>query len=144
MAIADSAMRRREICFSFSELLIKLLGEKKLLWRRRGKNLGCQEHSSSLQALSCITSKIQVWLNDNEVLYYILHRKLFQLLQQFPHTVTPAGERIRHKVKLGRCSHIHHHIDAVSGGVRQPLKSVFAAATTENEEQCVRFTWKIA
>lgn len=76
VAIADSAMGRREICFSFPELLTKLLGKNKLLWRR-GKNLGCQECSSSLQILSCITSKIQVWLNDDEVVHYILHGKLY-------------------------------------------------------------------
>lgn len=29
VTIADSALGRREICFSFSELLIKLLGGKK-------------------------------------------------------------------------------------------------------------------
>lgn len=28
----------------------------------------------------------------------------------------------------------HHHIEAISGNMRQSLKGVFAAATTENEE----------
>jgi len=40
VAVADSAVGRREVCFSFSELLIRLLGKKKLLWRR-GRSLGC-------------------------------------------------------------------------------------------------------
>lgn len=49
--------------FSFSGLLIKLLGEKKLLWRSR-KSFVCQEGSLNLQILSCVTSEIQVWLKD--------------------------------------------------------------------------------
>lgn len=75
VALADSAMGRRDVCFSFSELLIKLMGKKKLLWRS-GKSFVCQEGSLSLQILSCIISEIQVWLKDNEVMCYILHGKL--------------------------------------------------------------------
>lgn len=58
-----------------------------------------------------------------------------QLLQQFPDTITPAEEWIRQKVKVGRCSHTT---------TLKPLKSIFAAATTENEEQRVQFSWRIA
>lgn len=43
VVIADSAVGRKEICSSSSELLIKLLrGKKELLWRW-GKRLGCQK-----------------------------------------------------------------------------------------------------
>lgn len=34
VAIADSAVGRREVCFSFSELLIKLLGEKEITLKK--------------------------------------------------------------------------------------------------------------
>lgn len=44
-AVADSATGRRDVCFSFSESLVKLLGKKKLLLWRSGKSLVCQEGS---------------------------------------------------------------------------------------------------
>lgn len=99
VALADSAMGRRDVCFSFSELLIKLMGKKKLLWRS-GKSFVCQEGSLNLQILSCIISEIQVWLKDNEVVLHTTWETFIQLLQQFPDTITAAEEWIRQKVRV--------------------------------------------
>lgn len=114
---------------------MKLLGEKKLLWRR-GKSLGCQEHSSSLQILSCITSKIQVWLNDDDVVCYILHRKLYSAAPaiSWSHNTSWGMDQAE-----GEGLKLFLEID-----LRQTFKSIFAAATIENEEQCIWSSWRIA
>lgn len=77
VVIADSAVGRKEICSSSSELLIKLLrGQKELLWRW-GKRLGCQKIRLHLKVVYWTTSEIRVMLYI--ACYTINFRWVFQL-----------------------------------------------------------------